>query len=654
MKIENICINCMKEKASHGTKCEYCGFDLTTAVIPAHHLKPFSILAGKYLVGRAIGEGGFGITYIGMDLNLEMRVAIKEYYPNGSAVRDINGEGATVQSQSRESRALYENGREKFINEAKTLAKCVDFPEIVTVKDFFKENNTAYIVMEYIDGKTLRTYLNEKGSRISVNETINMMKPLICSLGKVHKMNLIHRDISPDNIMICKDGSIKILDFGGARDFVANGDKSLSVMMKPGYTPEEQYRTGKEQGPWTDVYALCATMYRCITGQIPQAAWERVSKDNLKPITELQPNCSGEVAYVIQKGLSVYKKDRWQSMEELYDSLYKEDVVEEVEKEEYKENIDRKENRDYKEYKEKRQERKQKDHFAFGVIGGVLITLLVEIVGNYIYKKVSEFTPKTQKEKGGEEQPQTTPTVITPTPSITQKGELSPSSGNLAFSDVQLRVGEAISDEEIENIDKYFTSSIIERDSEIFDRINGKSYRDNDDISLEDLRYVTIPYYNFDQQVMLGEMIVNVEIQNDVRSIFGELFNNKYEINSMRLIDDYWEEGTNAYIANNNSIEANNTSCFCYRQVTGGESISNHGYGRAIDINPQQNPYVENGQNSHRNADEYVNNRYVGEPHVIVASDEDICYSTFTKYGFTWGGNWTNPIDYQHFEKPVF
>lgn len=645
MKIENICINCMKEKNSHGTKCEYCGFDLTTAVIPAHHLKPFSILAGKYLVGRAIGEGGFGITYIGMDLNLEMRVAIKEYYPNGSAVRDINGEGATVQSQSRESRALYESGREKFINEAKTLAKCVDFPEIVTVKDFFKENNTAYIVMEYIDGKTLRTYLNEKGGRISVNETINMMKPLICSLGKVHKMNLIHRDISPDNIMICKDGSIKILDFGGARDFVANGDKSLSVMMKPGYTPEEQYRTGKEQGPWTDVYALCATMYRCITGQIPQAAWERVSKDNLKSITELQPNCLGEMAYVIQKGLSVYKKDRWQSMEELYDNLYKEDVVEEVEKEEYKENIDHKENKDYKEYKEKRQERKQNDHFVFGVIGGVLITLLVAIGGNFIYKKVSDFTPKTQEEKSGEEQPQTTPT-----PNVTQEGTVSPSPRENVVTDIKSQVGYSISDDEIENIDKYFTSSKIKRGDEIFNRIDGKSYRDNDDISLEDLRYMTIPYYNFDQQVMLGEMIVNVEIQNDVRSIFGELFNNKYEINSMRLIDDYWEEGTNAYIANNNSIEANNTSCFCYRKVIGSKSISNHGYGRAIDVNPQQNPYVKNGENIHRNADEYVNNRSVGEPHVIMGSDEDICYSTFTKYGFTWGGNWTNPIDYQHFE----
>lgn len=243
--------------------------------------------------------------------------------------------------------------------------------------------------------------------------------------------------------------------------------------------------------------------------------------------------------------------------------------------------------------------------------------------------------------------------VESQTETTQEEGMLSPSSGNSAFLDVQLRVGEAISDDEIINIDKYFTSSVIERGDEIFNRINGKSYRDNDDIALEDLRYLTIPYYNFEQQVMLGEMIVNKDIEEDVRSIFKELFNNKYEIKSMRLIDDYWQVGCDGNIADNTSIEDNNTSCFCYRKATGGESISNHGYGRAIDINPQQNPYVENGQNTHRNADEYVNNRYVGEPHVIVASDEDICYSIFTKHGFTWGGNWTNPIDYQHFEKAV-
>lgn len=243
--------------------------------------------------------------------------------------------------------------------------------------------------------------------------------------------------------------------------------------------------------------------------------------------------------------------------------------------------------------------------------------------------------------------------VESQTETTQEEGMLSPSSGNSAFLDVQLRAGEAISDDEIINIDKYFTSSVIERGDAVFNRINGKSYRDNNDIALEDLRYLTIPYYNFEQQVMLGEMIVNVDIQEDVLNIFKELFNNKYEINSMKLIDDYWILGTDGNKADNNSIEENNTSCFCYRQVTGGESISNHGYGRAIDINPQQNPYVENGKNSHRNADEYVNNRYVGEPHVIVASTEDICYSTFKKYGFTWGGNWTNPIDYQHFEKAV-
>lgn len=241
--------------------------------------------------------------------------------------------------------------------------------------------------------------------------------------------------------------------------------------------------------------------------------------------------------------------------------------------------------------------------------------------------------------------------VESQTETTQEEGMLSPSSGNSAFLDVQLRVGEAISDDEIINIDKYFTSSVIERGDEIFNRINGKSYRDNDDIALEDLRYLTIPYYNFEQQVMLGEMIVNKDIEEDVRSIFKELFNNKYEIKSMRLIDDYWQVGCDGNIADNNSVGDNNTSCFCYRSVTGGGNISNHGYGRAIDINPQQNPYVENGQNSHRNADEYVNNRYVGEPHVIVASDEDICYSIFMKYGFKWGGNWTNPIDYQHFEK---
>ena len=322
MKIENLCIKCMKEKASPEGRCEHCGYDPAEDTIPPHHLSPFVILEGKYLVGKSIGEGGFGITYIGMDLNLEMRVAIKEYYPNGCAIRDTSGNSCTVQSYSGEAQTFFETGREKFINEAKILAKCIDLPEIVTVKDFFRENHTAYIVMEFLEGQTLKAYLKERGGRISATETLNMMKPLIRSLGQVHKMNLIHRDISPDNIMNTTNYEVKILDFGGARDFGSSRGRSMSIMLKPGYAPEEQYRTHGEQGPWTDVYALCATMYRCITGQIPPESMERTYQDQLRPVTDFQPDCPREVNFAICKGLNVYKDDRWQSMEELYDCLY--------------------------------------------------------------------------------------------------------------------------------------------------------------------------------------------------------------------------------------------------------------------------------------------------------------------------------------------
>lgn len=321
MKIENLCIHCMKEKHSADEICPFCGSDPKSADIPPYHLQPFSILAGKYLLGMAIGEGGFGITYIGMDLNLEMRVAIKEYYPNGCAVRNCS-ESNTVLSCSNSTQEVFEKGREKFINEARLLAKCSNLSEIVSVKDFFRENHTAYIVMEYIEGITLKAYLKQNGDHIPAQKTLQMMKPVICSLSKVHDMNLIHRDISPDNIMICNNGSVKILDFGGARDYIFSNEKSLSIMLKPGYAPEEQYRTHGNQGPWTDVYALCATMYRCITGSVPPESLERAYQESLPPIRSISPDCPPAAAYAIEKGMSIYPEDRFQSMQELYSALY--------------------------------------------------------------------------------------------------------------------------------------------------------------------------------------------------------------------------------------------------------------------------------------------------------------------------------------------
>lgn len=331
MKIENLCIHCMQEKNNAREICPFCGFDPKTAEIPPYHLQPFSILAGKYLLGMAIGEGGFGITYIGMDLNLEMRVAIKEYYPNGCATRN-RSESNTVISYSSSMHDIFEEGREKFINEARLLAKCNNLPEIVSVKDFFKENHTAYIVMEYIDGITLKSYLKQNGGKLSAQKTLQMMQPVIHSLAKVHDMNLIHRDISPDNIMLCKDGSIKILDFGGARDYIFSTGKSMSIMLKPGYTPEEQYRTHGNQGPWTDVYALCATMYRCITGTIPPESLERAYHENLQPVRELASDCPPAAAYAIEKGMSIHTEDRFQSMQELYSALYESENFTEIPK----------------------------------------------------------------------------------------------------------------------------------------------------------------------------------------------------------------------------------------------------------------------------------------------------------------------------------
>lgn len=236
------------------------------------------------------------------------------------------------------------------------------------------------------------------------------------------------------------------------------------------------------------------------------------------------------------------------------------------------------------------------------------------------------------------------------------EGQLSPSAGNSIFSqNVTVQAGTVLNPEQIEgNIDRYFTSAEIVEGDEIYNRIIGKSYQVNDYVALSDLRYLTMLHYNFDHQIQVGEMIVNAKISEDVLGIFREFFDTGYEINSMRLIDDYWTgDGTSS---DNESINNNNTSCFCYREVTGGASLSNHAYGLAIDINPQQNPYVwldEWGQEVcyHDNARQYVD-RSCGDPHVVV--EGDTCYSIFEKYGFSWGGQWSYPIDYQHFEKTVF
>lgn len=318
--INKLCMGCMKDKGESAV-CPHCGFNADTYEAPLHHLKPKTILNGKYWIGKSIGEGGFGITYIGWDLNLEIKVAIKEYFPNGFVARDVSNTD-TVTIFSGNDRDNYEKGRTKFIEEAKSLAKFDNLPGIVSVKDFFLENGTAYIVMEFVEGETLKAFLKRNGGKTAVDNIFTMMQPLMKSLIEVHKKGIIHRDISPDNIMITNDSQVKLLDFGAARDVSGDGNKSLSIQLKPGYAPEEQYRSHGKQGPWTDVYALCATIYRAITGVPPVESLERIQNDTLVRPSQMGVNIDPVRENVILQGMAVFAQDRFQSIEALYNALY--------------------------------------------------------------------------------------------------------------------------------------------------------------------------------------------------------------------------------------------------------------------------------------------------------------------------------------------
>lgn len=313
-----ICISCMNELESFTDACPFCGFSEAQYETKPYQLQPRSILNGKYLIGRTIGEGGFGVTYVGWDLNLDIKVAIKEYYPNGIASRDNTQ--TTVIPYAGESAEFFNSGKEKFLSEAQKLAHFSNLPGIVCVKDFFLENNTAYIVMEFIEGETLKSYLEKFGGQMPFDQLANLLKPVIESLGVVHREGIIHRDISPDNIMIAYTGEVKLIDFGAARNL--SGDKSMGIVLKPNYSPEEQYRSAGELGPWTDIYSICATIYRALTGILPQEALDRVNADQLVPPSALGVEIPQPAEQALMKGLSIRAADRYADIESFLEHFY--------------------------------------------------------------------------------------------------------------------------------------------------------------------------------------------------------------------------------------------------------------------------------------------------------------------------------------------
>ena len=307
------CMNPVKE----GETCKICGLTEGVYTPRDHHLPLGSVLNDRYLIGRVLGEGGFGITYIGCDLNLEMKVAIKEYFPIDRVYRF--SKASLDVSNYAHAAEKFHSGKVKFLREARTMARLDKQQNIVSVRDFFEKNNTAYIVMEYVEGTTLKELVHQRGGRISAGELLYMLEPLFPALTSVHELGLIHRDISPDNLML-ENGKIKLLDFGCARES-ASQSETMTIALKQGYAPLEQYQH-KGQGAWTDVYALSATIYYCLTGKTPQSAVDRLNEEELVPPRRLGVDLTADQEAALLKGMNVRAKDRFQSVEELFAALY--------------------------------------------------------------------------------------------------------------------------------------------------------------------------------------------------------------------------------------------------------------------------------------------------------------------------------------------
>ncbi|MCI5903458.1 MAG: protein kinase [Blautia sp.] len=330
--MNKLCYGCMKEVDTQEQICPYCGFDIKDYLqkTDVRALRPGTILNGQYYIGKVLGAGGFGITYLAFDLNLELPVAIKEYFPVGLAYRDVqNRMTDRVFSLPGEKEKFFMSGMKNFSEEAKKLMQFRDYEGIVKVNTFFYENGTAYMVMEYILGKSLKQVLLEKQQVLSEKETMEIMRPLLNVLGRVHKAGVIHRDISPDNIMLGEYGKVYLIDFGAARMITGAESKSLDVVLKQGYTPFEQYSSAGILGPWTDVYAVCATIYRMMTGKVPQEAIDRLHSDKVESLYQLAsqkkiPPVSKRMSLVIQKGMTVKYEGRYPDAEALLKALTEE------------------------------------------------------------------------------------------------------------------------------------------------------------------------------------------------------------------------------------------------------------------------------------------------------------------------------------------
>jgi len=314
-----ICPNCFFAPYDGG-RCPQCGYSATDTHLTGVALPPGTVLNERYLLGRVLGLGGFGITYLALDTVTQTTIAIKEYFPSSLAVREDDG---IMRFNGKGDARVFDHGMRAFIREAQSLHKFVGEENIVQVSHSFYENGTAYFVMEYLNGINLKVLRKGMGGKVPFVFACSILMTLVTTLGKIHAAGLLHRDISPENVFITKDGNVKIIDFGATRYFLGDESHSLAIVLKPGFAPPEQYTSKGEQGPWTDVYALAATFYNFATGaRVPEAP-DRLAGKQVLPLHELVPEAGSKLSEVIERALSLNHKKRYQNMEEFGNALRK-------------------------------------------------------------------------------------------------------------------------------------------------------------------------------------------------------------------------------------------------------------------------------------------------------------------------------------------
>lgn len=312
-----LCMNCFNIKGPYEV-CPFCGYVEGTPPQKPHHLMPGTILRNQFIIGTVIGFGGFGITYKCFDTTLGVTVAVKEFYPAGLVNRSPGQSQVGVLSGDKAEQ--YRGQLKRFLMEAQSVARFGKAKDIVNVYDFFEQNGTAYIIMEYIDGILLKDYLEKQGA-MQPEIARELICPIMEAVKKIHGEGIIHRDISPDNIFIVNEETIKVFDFGAAILNDSEEGMAAEAVIKVGYSAPEQYRDRANQGFYTDIYSVGAILYQMLTGVKPLESTEREYKDTLKSPQELGARLSSNMDRTVMEALAVEPELRFQNIRQLEDAL---------------------------------------------------------------------------------------------------------------------------------------------------------------------------------------------------------------------------------------------------------------------------------------------------------------------------------------------